>query len=42
MGTSATTKVNRKNFGLNGGGGMVGDGVAITMDLELVSPVAAK
>jgi hypothetical protein len=42
MGTAVTTKVNGKHFGVNGGGGMVGDDVAITIDLELVSPVPAK
>jgi len=35
MGTAASTKVNRKDFGVNGGGGMVVDDVAITIDLEL-------
>jgi hypothetical protein len=42
MGTSVTTEVIRKHFGVNGGGGMVGDDVAITIDLGLVSPVPAK
>jgi len=42
MGTAVTTKVNGKHFGVNGGGGMVGDDVAITIDLELVSPVPGK
>jgi polyisoprenoid-binding protein YceI len=42
VGASATAKVNRKEFGLNwnklleGGGAVVGDEVAITLDLELV------
>jgi len=31
-----------KHFGVNGGGGMVGDDVAITIDLGLVSPVPGK
>ena len=42
MGTSVTTEVIRKHFGVNGGGGMVGDDVVITIDLGLVSPVPAK
>ena len=37
MGASASTKINRKDFGVNGGGGMVGDEVPITIDVELVS-----
>ena len=41
MGASATTKVNRKDFGVNGGTGMVGDEVPITIDLELVRPASA-
>jgi polyisoprenoid-binding protein YceI len=36
MGASASTKVNRKGFDVNGGGMMVGDDVNITIDLELV------
>ena len=36
MGAVATTKLNRRDFGVNGGGGIVGDQVAITIDLELV------
>ena len=40
MGASASTKINRKDFGVNGGGGMVGDDVPITIDLELVRPAA--
>jgi polyisoprenoid-binding protein YceI len=36
MGASASTKVNRKDFDVNGGGMMVGDDVNITIDLELV------
>jgi polyisoprenoid-binding protein YceI len=37
-GTSATTKINRRDFGITGGtaGVMVGDDVNITLDLELV------
>ena len=40
MGASATTKINRKDFGVNGGGGMVGDEVPITIDVELLSAAA--
>jgi len=36
MGASASTKVNRKDFDVSGGGMMVGDDVNITIDLELV------
>jgi polyisoprenoid-binding protein YceI len=48
VGTSATAKLNRKDFGLNwnkpleaAGGMLVGDEVNITLDLELVKKVAA-
>ncbi len=43
-GTSATTKINRKDFGVNfsatldGGGMVVSDEVQITIDVELVKP----
>jgi polyisoprenoid-binding protein YceI len=40
MGASATTTVNRKDFGVNGGGMMVGDDVSITLDLEMVRPTS--
>ena len=40
MGASASTKINRKDFGVSGGGGMVGDDVPITIDVELVSAAA--
>jgi polyisoprenoid-binding protein YceI len=46
MGASATTKINRKDFGLmwnaviEGGGVMVSDEVTITMDVELVHRAA--
>lgn len=38
VGTSATTRINRRDFGITGGtaGVMVGDEVNITLDLELV------
>ena len=38
MGASATTKVNRKDFGVSGAPSMVGDDVEITIDTELVKP----
>ena len=45
---SATTKINRKDFGLNWnktmdtGGAIVGDDVNITLDVEMIHPPAAK
>lgn len=42
IGTSATTKLNRKDFGLSfnktldNGGALIGDDVAITLDIELI------
>lgn len=36
IGASATTKVNRKDFGVSGAPTMVGDEVTITLDVELV------
>jgi polyisoprenoid-binding protein YceI len=45
-GTTATTKINRQDFGitwsraLDGGGLVVGDEVSITIDLELILPAA--
>jgi polyisoprenoid-binding protein YceI len=47
-GTTATTRINRQDYGvkwsraLDGGGLVVGDDVAITIDVELVVPAAAK
>ncbi len=47
MGTSATTRVNRKDFGMNynavldNGGMMVGDEVAISIDVEIFKKPAA-
>ena len=41
MGASATTTVNRKDFGVNGAGAAVGDDVSITIDMELVRPAPA-
>jgi polyisoprenoid-binding protein YceI len=40
MGASASTKVNRKDFGVNGASSMVGDDVPITIDVELLSAAA--
>jgi len=40
MGASATTKINRNDFGVSGRPGMVGDDVTITIDTELVSAAA--
>lgn len=45
---SATTKINRKDFGvtyaktMDSGGAIVGDEVSITLDVELVQPPAGK
>jgi polyisoprenoid-binding protein YceI len=41
MGVSATTTVNRKDFGVNGAATAVGDDVPITIDMELVQPASA-
>ena len=38
IGASAATKVNRKDFGVNGASAMVGDDVSITLDVELTKP----
>lgn len=35
MGATASTKISRKDFGVSGGAGVVGDEVEITIDLEL-------
>src|SRR5271157_1296621 len=40
MGASASTKINRKDFGVNGASSVVGDDVPITIDVELVSAAA--
>ncbi len=40
IGASATTKVNRKDFGVNGAPGVVGDEITITIDAELIHPPA--
>jgi polyisoprenoid-binding protein YceI len=47
-GTTATTKINRQDFGvkwsrtMDGGGVVVGDEVSVTIDLELIQQAAAK
>ena len=38
MGAEATTKINRKDFGVNGAAGVVGDDIQITLDVELTRP----
>lgn len=38
IGAAASTSINRKDFGVNGAGPMVGDDVPITVDLELTRP----
>ncbi len=40
IGASASTKVNRKDFGVNGAPGAVGDEITITIDAELIQPPA--
>jgi polyisoprenoid-binding protein YceI len=40
IGASASTKVNRKDFGVNGAAGVVGDDIIITIDAELIQPQA--
>ncbi|HTT24963.1 MAG TPA: YceI family protein [Candidatus Sulfotelmatobacter sp.] len=40
IGASATTKVNRKDFGVNGAPGVVGDDISITIDTELIQHAA--
>jgi len=38
MGASASTKINRQDFGVGGGGAAVGNDISITIDLEMVQP----
>jgi polyisoprenoid-binding protein YceI len=38
MGATASTEVNRKDFGVNGAPGGVGDNITITLDVEMVKP----
>jgi polyisoprenoid-binding protein YceI len=40
MGISATTKINRNDFGVSGGAGAVGDEISITLDVEMIHPIA--
>ena len=40
IGASASTKINRKDFGVNGAPGVVGDDISITIDTELIQPGA--
>lgn len=42
MGASASTKIVRQDFGVSGGGAMVGSEIPITIDLEMVVPSAPK
>jgi polyisoprenoid-binding protein YceI len=39
MGASATTKINRNDFGVSGLPGIVGDDITITLDVEMTKPV---
>lgn len=41
MGASATTQISRKDFGINGSPGMVGDDVIISLDVEMVRQAAS-
>lgn len=40
IGASASTKINRHDFGVNGAPGVVGDDITITIDTELIQPQA--
>ena len=40
IGASASTKINRRDFGVNGAAGAVGDEITITIDAELIQPQA--
>jgi polyisoprenoid-binding protein YceI len=40
VGVTATTKINRKDFDVNGAPGVVGDEITITIDAELIQPPA--
>jgi polyisoprenoid-binding protein YceI len=42
VGASASTTINRKDFGVNGAATMVGDEITITIDTELVQSSPAK
>jgi polyisoprenoid-binding protein YceI len=39
MGASATTKINRNDFGVSGLPGIVGDEITITLDIEMIKPL---
>jgi polyisoprenoid-binding protein YceI len=36
MGASASTKINRMDFGVSGAPGMIGDDISITLDIEMI------
>jgi polyisoprenoid-binding protein YceI len=40
IGASASTRINRKDFGVNGAPGVVGDEISITIDVEMIQPQA--
>jgi polyisoprenoid-binding protein YceI len=40
MGASATTKINRNDFGVGGLPGIVGDDITITLDVEMLKPAS--
>jgi polyisoprenoid-binding protein YceI len=40
MGASATTKINRNDFGVSGLPGVIGDDITITLDLEMIRPAS--
>jgi polyisoprenoid-binding protein YceI len=42
MGASASTKINRRDFGVNGAPAMAGDEVLITLDIEMLVPQPGK
>lgn len=39
MGASATTKINRQDFGVSGRPGIVGDDITLTLDVEMIKPL---
>lgn len=41
-GASATTKINRQDFGVSADPGMVGDDITILLDLEMTAPAGTK
>src|SRR5579864_309476 len=40
IGASASTRINRRDFNVNGAPGVVGDEITITIDTELIQPAA--